>query len=76
MIFYASVEICSTPPFLPPSLKGKGKSTLPICSTYLLFINEKSASEDRTCISSKAVLICISMAVPLGLLNPLVMIMD
>ena len=32
MLFYASVEInmhmCSTPPFLLPSLKGKGKSTL------------------------------------------------
>ena len=32
MLVYTSVElnpyICKTPPFLPPSLKGKGKSTL------------------------------------------------
>ena len=32
MLFHAIVDInlhiCSTPPFLPPSLKGKGKSTL------------------------------------------------
>ena len=41
MLFYANVEInlhiCNTPPFLPPSLKGKGTSTQALCSTYLLF---------------------------------------